>query len=140
MKTVSHTNKSRDKLLHVEAEGVTVNIQVGLVDYEGRQVTRIDVLPDGESRGGDASGYVWDFVDGARVVRRPKIGAAPHPLMRRLAAGLTFEELEVALSALASLYDNSGDDTGDYLSERQQEIAERVRAAKLANEDAEATR
>jgi hypothetical protein len=46
-------------VLHIETDGCTVNIHVGLTDAQGRQVTRIDVSPDDESRGGDGSGYVW---------------------------------------------------------------------------------
>lgn len=39
---------------------------------------------------------------------------------------LSREDVETALHTLAELYANSGDDTGDYLSERQQAIADRV--------------
>ena len=52
------TNRS-DNLLHIETDGCVVNIQVGLSDSDGRQVTRIDVHPDSEYRGGDGQGRMW---------------------------------------------------------------------------------
>lgn len=48
------------------------------------------------------------------------------PLTRQFTA----EQIEIALSTLADLYENSDDNTGDYLSEKQQEVAELVRHAK----------
>lgn len=47
MKRIVHGEGARDKLLHVEAEGCIVNIQVGLHDDAGRKVTRVDIIPDG---------------------------------------------------------------------------------------------
>jgi hypothetical protein len=44
-----------------------VNITVGLTDAHGRAVTRVDVSPEDETRGGDAEGRIWK-VDGARIV------------------------------------------------------------------------
>ena len=52
------TNRSGN-LLHVETDGCVVNVYVGLTDAEGRQVTRVDVSADGESRGGDGQGRIW---------------------------------------------------------------------------------
>ncbi len=46
MKTITINERSRDKLLHIEAPGCIINIHVGLTDSEGRAVTRIDVKSD----------------------------------------------------------------------------------------------
>ncbi len=54
--------------LHIETDGAVVNIEVGLHDAGGRLVTRVDVSPDGESRGGDGLGRFW-VQDGPRIVR-----------------------------------------------------------------------
>lgn len=62
MRTVTFyadTNRSGGKL-HVETDGCIVNITVGLRNLEGCQVTRIDVLPDDEVRGGK-----WKMVQGS---------------------------------------------------------------------------
>jgi hypothetical protein len=69
MKRVSFyakTNRSGN-VLHIEADGCVVSIEVGLADRDGRRVTRVDVLPDDESRGGDGHGVVW-HLDGSRVI------------------------------------------------------------------------
>lgn len=58
-----------DNLLHIETDGCVVNIRVGLMDDNGRKVTRVDILPDDETRGGDGRGYVW-HVDGPCVIRQ----------------------------------------------------------------------
>lgn len=71
MKTVVHGRKARDPLLHVEADGVLVNIHVGLTDSDGHHVTHVAVSPDDETRGGDADGYIW-YQDGARIIRLEK--------------------------------------------------------------------
>ncbi len=64
-----HAGRNRsDNLLHIETDGCIVNIQVGFTDNGGRQVTRVDVLPDDDTRGGDGSGRYW-YRDGARVIR-----------------------------------------------------------------------
>jgi hypothetical protein len=54
MKRLSFTkqNKSGD-LLHIEVPGAVVNIRVNLTTEDGREVTRVDVLPDDKTRGGD---------------------------------------------------------------------------------------
>jgi hypothetical protein len=71
----SRRNRS-DNLLHIEIPGAVVNIRVNLHDHEGREVTRIDILPDNEHRGGDPEGRMWDVdsnSDGTvtRLIRRP---------------------------------------------------------------------
>lgn len=54
MKRLSFTrqNKSGD-LLHIEVPGAVVNIRVNLTTEDGREVTRVDVLPDDKTRGGN---------------------------------------------------------------------------------------
>lgn len=73
-------------LLHVETDGCIVNIHVGLTDHDGNTVTRVDIIPDDEGRGGDGQGRMWhaEDVDGnqlqgvvARVVRQPLITRQP---------------------------------------------------------------
>jgi hypothetical protein len=44
MKTVLHTSKSRDKLLHIETDLGIINIRVGLIDTEGRRVESIEII------------------------------------------------------------------------------------------------
>ena len=61
------TNRSGN-LLHIETDGAVINVHVGLHDGQGRQVTRVSVLPDDDSRGGDGEGRIW-VRDGDRVVR-----------------------------------------------------------------------
>lgn len=58
------------KTFHIEADGCVVNIIVGLVDSEGHQVTRVDIVPDDRSRGGDGSGRIWFQAEGdPRIIR-----------------------------------------------------------------------
>lgn len=70
MKRISfYAGRNRsDDLLHIETDGCVVNIRVGLRDDQGRMVTRVDVLPDDETRGPDGDGYYW-HQDGARIIR-----------------------------------------------------------------------
>lgn len=65
-----HTGDNAE-VLHIEAEGCVVNIHVGLIDRHGRRVTRVDVNPDDEQRGGDGQGRTWRLfgAGAARVVR-----------------------------------------------------------------------
>jgi hypothetical protein len=63
-----YAGDERDNTLHIETDGCIVNIRVGLHDTEGRKVTRVDVSPEDESRGGDADGRIWRQ-DGARIIR-----------------------------------------------------------------------
>jgi hypothetical protein len=70
MRRISFFDRPRNKqdILHVETDGAVVNIQVGLHDREGRQVTSIRVSPDDASRGGDGNGRTR-VRDGSRIVR-----------------------------------------------------------------------
>jgi hypothetical protein len=69
------------RTLHIETTGAVIDITVGLTDKAGQPTTRIDITPDGELRGGDAQGRVWDLwqngtldCDGvAAVVLRPDL-------------------------------------------------------------------
>lgn len=65
------TRNPQPKTFHIETDGAMVNITVGLTDSEGRAVTRVDVSPDDETRGGDAEGRIW-IQDGPRVIRQHK--------------------------------------------------------------------
>lgn len=72
--TFSNRNRSAD-LLHIEVPGGIVNIRVNLRDDQGREVTRVDILPENEHRGGDIEGRMWDVnsnSDGTvtRLIRR----------------------------------------------------------------------
>jgi hypothetical protein len=46
MKTVTLSERSRHKTLHVETPEGIVNIRIGLHDAKGRPVTLIEVIPD----------------------------------------------------------------------------------------------
>lgn len=53
------TNRSGN-VLHVETDGAIVNIRVGLIDAEGRQVTHVSVTADGDRFAGEAAWYARD--------------------------------------------------------------------------------
>lgn len=76
MRSITHARDARDPLLRVVTDGGVVDVEVGLTDADGRHVTRVDILLDDESRGGDRMGHVW-YRDGARLVRLEKGEAAP---------------------------------------------------------------
>jgi hypothetical protein len=81
MKRITHHRDATDNVLHIEAEGVLVNITVGLSDADGREVTRVDISPDDVTRGGDGEGRTW-VRDGARIVRLNQ-GEAPDAVHRK---------------------------------------------------------
>jgi hypothetical protein len=60
-------NRAGNKL-HIETDGCVVNIDVGLTDSAGHQVTSVRVSPDDETRGGDGEGRIW-LQNGPRVIR-----------------------------------------------------------------------
>ena len=66
MKRISFYAKGNrsGNLLHIETDGCIVNIQVGLHDTDGRQVTSVRVSPDSYAEPGGR----W-VVDGSRVVQ-----------------------------------------------------------------------
>ena len=53
MKTIRINERSRYEMLHVEAPGCIINIRVDLTDEDGRAVTRVDVMADGDRYAGD---------------------------------------------------------------------------------------
>lgn len=57
MKTIVHSSRARDKLLHIETEGAIVNIRVGLSNTHGQNVTNIEILPD------IAASPIWTLPD-----------------------------------------------------------------------------
>lgn len=64
------------RTLKVEADGCLVLVTVGLSTVDGQTVTRVDVSPDDESRGGDPDGRMWYPVPhesgiGGRVIQQP---------------------------------------------------------------------
>lgn len=62
--------KRGPRTFHIETDGAIVNITVGLVDREGHLITRVEVIPDDASRGGDGKGRMWVQPEGgARVIR-----------------------------------------------------------------------
>lgn len=72
MQTVRFYPDSGDaEILHVEIPGAIVNIHVGLVDANGHPVSRVDISPEDETRGGDGQGHVWHLADdGRRIIRQ----------------------------------------------------------------------
>lgn len=68
MQTVVISDRSKYKVLHVEAPGCVINIQVGLTDGGGRAVTNISVT---------ASQYAGEapwFIDGGGVLEAKHFG------------------------------------------------------------------
>jgi hypothetical protein len=55
---ISITEKSRDKLLHIEAPGCIINIRVGLKDRTDRAVTSISISADGTRYAGQTPWWV----------------------------------------------------------------------------------
>ena len=46
MKSISHTSRARDKILHIETDLGIINIRVGLTNLEGYPVESIEIIPD----------------------------------------------------------------------------------------------
>lgn len=68
MKTVTISNRSQYKTLHIEAPGCIVNIMVGLSDHDGREVTNISVTTSQY-----AGEQPW-FIDGGGVLKAQHFG------------------------------------------------------------------
>jgi hypothetical protein len=62
MKTITVSNRSRHRILHIEIPGGIVNIRHNLRDDQGREVTHVSVSVDGNRYAGDPE---W-WVDGER--------------------------------------------------------------------------
>jgi hypothetical protein len=69
--TFYSNKRSGPKTFHIEVDGAIVNITIGLTTRGGRAVTRVDVIPDDEHRGGDGNGRLWKQLPGddPRIVR-----------------------------------------------------------------------
>lgn len=79
MKSIVHSAKARDRVLHIETDGCIVNIRVGLIDREGHRVTSVEIIPDDESRSPDHEGRFW-HLDGTinnRIIREHEKGERP---------------------------------------------------------------
>jgi hypothetical protein len=59
-----YSPRNQYNTLHIETDGCIVNIRVGRFDKDGRQITCVDVVPDGEDRGGDGAGRIWRILPG----------------------------------------------------------------------------
>jgi hypothetical protein len=65
MKTIVISERSKDKLLHIEAPGCIVNIRVGLSDSNGNAITSVEVKCD--EYAGEPHVYLPDF-DNAKAL------------------------------------------------------------------------
>lgn len=69
MRKISFKKGNRSgNLLHIESEGMVVNIRVGLTDDQGNEVSRVDILPDDKTRGGDWHADTKNL--GIRLIRK----------------------------------------------------------------------
>lgn len=73
MRTITISERSRCKWLHIEAPGCIINITIGLHDSDGRPVTNVSVAADGYRYAGEPAWWV-DAEPGAtdrvfRIVR-----------------------------------------------------------------------
>lgn len=84
MKTVVHTKRSKDDLLHIETEGGIINVRVGLSDSKGRPITSIEILPDRQL------GDEWKFADKRKAqAMNIRLTPARQPRTRTSRARLT---------------------------------------------------
>jgi hypothetical protein len=73
-RNIAISDRSRCKLLHIEAPGCIINIRVGLTDTDGRKVTNVSIEADGDRYVGDPEWWIdagdgkWSRSGGARVV------------------------------------------------------------------------
>ena len=44
MNRISHTSRSKDKLLHIETDLGIINIRVGLTDTDGHRVESVEII------------------------------------------------------------------------------------------------
>jgi hypothetical protein len=58
MKRISISDRSRDKLLHIEAPGCIINVQIGLADRDGRKVTHVSIVADGNRFSGELPWWI----------------------------------------------------------------------------------
>ena len=73
MKTVVLSERSKHNLLHIEAPGCIINVQIGLTDAEGRPVTHVSVSANGDRYAGDpewwGEGQHGNKGVGVRIIR-----------------------------------------------------------------------
>lgn len=65
------TNRS-GSLLHIETEGCVVNIRVNLHNTAGKEVTSVEIIPDGKDQNGGNWVLIGDHNN--RIVREVKRG------------------------------------------------------------------
>lgn len=72
MKRVTHNEKARDRELHIEAVGCTIDVRIGLTTFDDEQITSIYIRPD--KYGDEDSWYFPDLplVEGAVNIRVAK--------------------------------------------------------------------
>ena len=58
MRTITISERSRCKRLHIEAPGCLINITIGLHDSDGRPVTNVTVAADGNRYAGEPAWWV----------------------------------------------------------------------------------
>jgi hypothetical protein len=104
-------NRSGD-LLHIETDGCIINIEVGLHDRDGRQVTSVRVSPDGDT----GTGCIW-VQEGSRVVQllpgETRLPADP--------SALSEAELACLATTAVELWEESSDRVSENLSSYQEE-------------------
>lgn len=105
MKTIrfyADSNRS-ENLLHIETDGCVVNIHVGLTNSDGQKITRVDVLPEDASRGGDGEGRIWEIDpdDGVGVARVVQAKATPEQVEPTV---VTDEQAEAVRQAIIARY------------------------------------
>lgn len=57
-RNISLSSRSKKTLLHIEAPGCIINIRVGLTDMDGREVTNVSVMANGNRYAGDPEWWV----------------------------------------------------------------------------------
>lgn len=118
------------RAFHIEADGVTVDITVGLSDDAGHVVTRVDVSPQDETRGGDAAGRVWVHQPGDARVIRLNDGEDPNEARAQLTATAAPDQvLLVSILGGHTVATYSDPATAERHAERINEAAGGVRVA-----------
>lgn len=71
MKTIRHNSRSRDPLLHIETDFGIVNIRVGLRDFDGNEVTSVEIVPDRVDWDGRGRTIELDGYANSRLIAKP---------------------------------------------------------------------
>lgn len=69
MRQIQHFRSGPDKILHIEAEGCTINVIIGTHDPSGTDFTTIEVTPDEP----DGEGRTWMAIGGPSVIVVPTV-------------------------------------------------------------------